>query len=230
MRWLMIVGLCVTSLMSACKPLAQRETVSEEQFAVDTLTRKFDKAVRLGNFDGIIKWIDDAIKEIGDKAKNKAAKSKVAMMEKVLHRKLLQGDKATVKALFDSYINKDILGINTTIANISDTTSDKVINKRFTTLTKQVYEVQAAWSKLNKHLSIFAEDNTSFVSHMDNFSSEYHRFMDRYSDWATTTEKELEQALRIYADKSGHPTLPKEIQDNFTALKKRLHQPWEIDN
>ena len=103
---------CVSlALCLPVKPLARQEPVSEEQSIAATFTRHIDQAISLGDFTKIRKWLDNMIENIGDKTKNRIARLKVSAVEKVLHRKLLQGDKATIKALFDSYIDKDIAGV-----------------------------------------------------------------------------------------------------------------------
>ena len=220
-----VFTMCIVCFVSACKPLAQRETVSEE-LGVAALTRKFDLAIQAGDFSLIRDWIATHI-----------AKRRVKIMEKLLNRTLMRGRKAAVIALFDSYIDDDALRVNKTIASISRATSADDVRGYLKRITSQVYEVQAAWSRRTETISTFAKRDPSVsTSRMDNFSSEYSEVSGKYEDWATATESRLRQALRTYSDRGGR-ALPKDIDESFDKLQQRLHDPemiehnyWRLDN
>ena len=244
-----IFAVCVTCFVSACKPLARQEPVSEEQSIAATFTRHIDQAISLGDFTKIRKWLDDMIENVGDETKNRIAILKVSAVEKVLHRKLLQGDKATIKALFDSYIDKDIAGVKNTITSISNAITDQnaiadnKVRKYLKTLNNQVYEVQAAWRKQEKVIESISSKNSVEINSRTSIiliSPEYDQFSLKYENWATGTETDLIQALRTYSIKSGHPRptdssleniiIPKDIKESFAKLIERLHKPWESKN
>ena len=227
MRGVVILVVGIFCWVVSCKPLARQEAVSEEQSIAASLTQHFDKGQVLGKFAGLRGLMDGLI-----------AKGRVYYMESFFNHKLIGGRSATIKEVFDAYIEDDLARVGKTMVSIGSTSDTGVVRRHLRELRVQVDEVRNAWDRRTKTLSAFSKQGTPPESHMDRFVQEYRLTSDKYKNWAEEAEKNLENSLRKHAALAGHPVPndlplhkniePPDLGEMFSDLKRRLRLPQNI--